>query len=103
LSEDPTVPVLLGRRPVVLDAFAYRILAERGRIDSEQLAGRIRRREFAALVLLRNLHDPDDPLNARLIDMHFGPQVTRAMAKAYRFDRKVGAYYVFRPRGEVGN
>jgi hypothetical protein len=54
-------------------------------------------------VLLRNLHDPDDPLNARLIDMHFGPQVTRAMAKAYRFDRKVGAYYVFRPRGEVGN
>ncbi|MBO0696856.1 MAG: hypothetical protein J2P46_00540 [Zavarzinella sp.] len=98
LSEDPTVPVLMGQRPFILDAFAYRILAEQGRIDPEQLAGRIRRHEFATLVLLRNVHDPNDPLNARFTEMHFGPQVTRAMAESYRFEQKVGAYSIFRPK-----
>src|SRR5262249_33712314 len=58
LTEDATPAVLLGRRPVVMDPFAFRLLVERGRIDPEPLAERIRRREFAILVLIRRIDDP---------------------------------------------
>jgi hypothetical protein len=30
---------------------------------------------------------------------HFGPRVTNAMLRAYRFDRRVGGYFIFRPVG----
>jgi hypothetical protein len=100
LTEDATPAVLLGRRPVVMDPFAFRLLAERDRIDPEPLADRVRRREFAALVLLRDIEDPDESLAPRF---HFGPQVTDAIREAYQFDRRVGGYYLFRPRREKGD
>src|SRR5262249_10864861 len=95
LTEDATPAVLLGRRPVVMDPFAFRLLAERGRIDPKPLAARVRRREFAALGLIRRIDDPDESLAPHL---HFGPQVTDAIREAYRFDRAVGGYYLFEPR-----
>src|SRR5207253_3605289 len=62
LTEDATPVVLLGQRPVVMDAFAFRLLAERGLIDDAELAERIRRGEFNGLVLLRSLDDEKTPL-----------------------------------------
>lgn len=94
LAEDATVPVLLGRRPVVMDAFAYRVLAERGRVDDRELAGRIARQEFDVLVLMGRVDRPGESLCPRF---HFGPRVTAAMQEAYRFDREVGPYYLFVP------
>jgi hypothetical protein len=94
LTEDATPAILLGRRPVVMDAFAFRLLAERGRIDPAPLAARVRDHEFAALVLIRRIDDEDQSL-APL--MHFGQQVTVAIRESYRFERQVGAYYVFVP------
>ncbi len=96
LSEDASVPVLLGQRPVVLDPFSYRILAERGRIDDEELAGRIRRQEFDVLVMLAPLEPPEQGLCPRF---HFGPAVTQAMRRAYRHAGTVGRYHVYRPVG----
>jgi hypothetical protein len=95
LTEDATPAVLLGHRPVVMDPFAFRLLAERGRIDPEPLAARVRRREFAALVVVRRIDFPDESLAPHL---HFGPQVTDAIREAYRFDQAVGGYYLFKPR-----
>jgi hypothetical protein len=94
LAEDATVPVLLGRRPIVMDAFAYRVLAEHGRVDDRALAERIARREFDVLVLMGRVDRPGESLCPRF---HFGPRVTAAMLEAYRFDREVGPYYLFVP------
>jgi hypothetical protein len=98
LSEDATAPVLLGRRPVLLDPYSYRVLIERGRVNPNELAGRVRRREFTALVLLRDLHDPNHPLNPPYNQMHFGAMVTDAIREEYQLERRTGPYYVFRPR-----
>jgi hypothetical protein len=94
LAEDATVPVLLGQRPVVMDPFAFRVLAERGRVDDRPLAERIARREFDVLVLMGRVDQPGESLCPRF---HFGSRVTAAMQQAYRFDRQVGPYYLFVP------
>jgi hypothetical protein len=95
LCEDPSVDVLLGRRPVVMDPFSFRVLAERGRIDDAPLADRINRQEFAALVMRARIDRPESLCPRH----HFGPRVTKAMLRAYSFDRRVRGYYVFRPVG----
>jgi hypothetical protein len=94
LTEDATPAVLLGRRPVVMDPFAFRLLAERGRIDPAPLAERVRRREFAALVLVRRIDDPKQSLAPQF---HFGPEVTDAIRESYGFERQVGGYYLYKP------
>jgi hypothetical protein len=91
LPEDATVPVLLGQRPVVMDAFAYRVLAERGRIDDRELAGRIERQEFDYLVMMVRVDEP----RSLCPQFHFGPRVTAAMLQAYRFQRQLGPYFLF--------
>jgi hypothetical protein len=93
LTEDASVAVLLGQRPVVMDPFAFRLLAERGLIDDAELAGRVARGEFDALVLLGRIDVPGESLCPHF---HFGPRVTDAMRRAYRFERQVGRYFVFR-------
>jgi hypothetical protein len=95
LTEDATVAVLLGKRPVVMDAFAYRLLVERGLIDPQPLAERIRRQEFAVLVLIRRIEEPTETLSPQL---HFGKQVTDAILESYRFERQLGAYYLYEPK-----
>jgi hypothetical protein len=49
-------------------------------------------------VLFRDINNPDDPLNQRLLSLHFGPEVSRAIQEAYVTDRKEGIYYLLRPR-----
>jgi hypothetical protein len=102
LAEDATAPILLGQRPVVMDAFAFRVLAERGRVDDRQLADRVTRQEFDVLVMMGRVDHPEESLCPRF---HFGPRVTRAMREAYRFDRQIGPYYLFVPmtRTDLGS
>jgi len=100
LAEDCTPIVLLGKRPVVMDAFAFKVLTENGAIDDQKLADRITRREFNGLIMLRRVDDPKDQFNQRLTAFHFGPKVTDALIKAYRFDKQVGQYYLYLPRSE---
>jgi hypothetical protein len=94
LTEDATVAVLLGQQPVVMDAFAYRVLAERGLIEDAELAGRVERKGFDILVFLHRIDVPEESLAPHF---HFGPRVTAAMLRAYRFDRQVGRYPLFVP------
>jgi hypothetical protein len=94
LAEDASVPVLLGRRPVVMDAFAFRVLAEQGGIDDRPLARRIREQRFDALVMMARIDRPEETLCPRF---HFGPRVTEAMLRCYRFERRIGLYCIYRP------
>jgi hypothetical protein len=93
LTEDSTPVVLLGQRPVVMDAFAFKLMAERHLIDDADLVQRIDRREFNCLVMLRRVDDP----NERLESFHFGRDVNDALRRQYRFDQQVGQYYLYRP------
>jgi hypothetical protein len=92
LTETPTVPVLLGQRPVVMDAFCFRVLAERRLIDDAALAERIRRHEFNVVILLGRIDVPGETFCP---DIHFGPRVTDAILQEYRFDRRIGLFYLF--------
>jgi hypothetical protein len=94
LCEDASVDVLAGRRPVVMDPFSLRVLAERGLVDDAGLARRIDRREFAVVVLLRRIERPEESLAPHF---HFGPRITSALLGAYRFEGTVGQYNLYRP------
>ncbi len=94
LTETPLVPVLRGQHPVVMDPFAFRVLAERGRIDDAILTERIRQHEFDVLILLGRIDEPGQTLCPQL---HFGPRVTQAILDNYHFQRELGVFTVFVP------
>jgi hypothetical protein len=79
LSEDASIPVQLGRRPVVLDAFMLARLGRRHPAWIQELARRIDRRGFDRIVLL---HRADG--SAYFRDGAFGLPVGRAVARSYR-------------------
>jgi hypothetical protein len=95
LSEDPYLPVSLGQTPVVLDAF---MLLRIGRDDPralDDLAERIRDREFDLVALV----EPLEPVNREWwTEVDFGATVMQAMADSYSFDRKLQGYYLYRPK-----
>lgn len=94
LAEAPAIPVLRGQRPVILDAFAFGVLARTGKIDDAALAERIRRHEFDVLIMLGRT---DIPGQTFCPDDHLGPRVTHAILDSYRFDRMLGVYALFVP------
>jgi hypothetical protein len=98
LSEDPYLPVSLGQTPVVLDAF---MLLRIGRDDPralDDLAERVRDREFDLVALV----EPLEPVNREWwTEVDFGATVMQAMADSYGFDRKLQGYYLYRPKEDV--
>jgi hypothetical protein len=94
LSEDPGVLVENGHTPVVFDPFMLTRLADTHPAAVEQLVRRIENREFDLVVLVVASRDPHDPW---WHDYHFGTEVITAVYDAYRFDRRVGAYSLYRP------
>ena len=95
LAEDPTVPVLLGRTPVVLDAFMLRRISEVNPRTAEGLANRIRRGEFHHVALMVPLQDEEDWWRT----YHFGPLIVGALRESYVFAGQVDGYYLYRPVG----
>jgi hypothetical protein len=94
LSEDPSVPVLLDRDPVVLDPFMLlRILRDHDDWRDELLQ-KIKRRRFAAIVLQRRLNPGDRWWR----DYHFGPDFARVVAANYRLSEHLDHYFVYRPK-----
>lgn len=101
LSEDPTIDVERGRQPIVLDPFMLlRILREHPDWRAE-LVGRIDRREFDRVVLLRDHVRPDGSIEASQLRWrreHFGTEVVAAIARNYRVRALAGSYAVYAPR-----
>jgi hypothetical protein len=74
---------------VVLDAFAFRRLAQRHPDWRDELITRIHAQEFDTVVLVAQL---DEPVYS---SFHFGPDVRDAIAASYRLDRVVDHYWFY--------
>jgi hypothetical protein len=94
LAEDPTVPLLLGLRPVVLDPF---MLPRLGVAERASLVERILARQFDRVVLTVR---PDvDPYHFRSLNL--GEAVASAIERSYRLTATVSTdppQYVYVPR-----
>ncbi len=96
LSEDPLVPIIAGQRPYVSDAFMLLRARVRRPHLADDLFGKIRRREFGAVVLLT---DVARPLYAGWYDtVHFGPGFAEAILDAYTVARRGDYFVVYLPR-----
>jgi hypothetical protein len=100
LSEDPYVPLSLGRKPVVLDPFMLRRLDHVDPAAVDELIERIEHQEFAYISTI----EPLTPADADTFStdywwdqFHFGLRVVGAMRRAYVLDGVVDKYYVYRP------
>jgi hypothetical protein len=95
LSEDPSIPILLGQLPIVADPFMLRRLDEVQSETVDVLVGRIERGTFDHVALINPL-DADD---AWWRDYHFGLRIVRALRKSYVLIGQVDGYYLYQPRG----
>jgi hypothetical protein len=94
LSEDPYVPVSLGQRPVVLDAFMLLRIGHRDPAAVQRLVDRIRAQEFELVVLVV----PLQPVNQHWWShVHFGTNVAQALADFYEPSGTVEGYLLYRP------
>jgi hypothetical protein len=94
LSEDPYVPLSLGRDPVVLDPF---MLLRLDRVDPgavDDLIKRITDQRFTYLVMITSLDRRNDYW---WNEFHFGPRVVGAMRRSYALQGRVDNYFVYRP------
>ncbi len=94
LSEDAYVPVVLGQTPVVLDPFMLLRIGRKDPAVVQQLIDRIDARQFRYVVLVVPLQPVDQPWWNQ---MHFGPDVVRALARSYRYTGRDQGYYVYEP------
>ena len=97
-SEDPSLAVERGQRPVALDSFMLlRILQDDPTLE-RGLVARFDRKEFKTVVLITDL-DLGDPWWSK---SHLGLGVARAIDRNYRFVRYVQGpvfrYRIFEPR-----
>jgi hypothetical protein len=93
LSEDPYIPVSLGRRPVVLDAWTLLRLGRKHPSWTSDLAERIEARRFDRIVLVYPIS-----FEGWYREAHFGPAVGAAIRAGYRLDEQQDGYYVYLPR-----
>jgi hypothetical protein len=94
LSESPLMPILAGQRPVLLDPFAFHVVALNRPLVEKNLIDRLGRREFPCVIL------EQDPMTERgrgwYRNVHLTWPVIEAISQGYRFDRSIGAerFYV---------
>jgi hypothetical protein len=93
-SEDPGIPVGLGRTPVILDPFMLPRLASARPEAINDLVARIDEREFDLIVLIERA-EGNDVWWSRY---HLGPRVIQAVRRSYLFDGHVDGFFVYRPR-----
>ncbi len=98
LSEDPTVPLLLGQRPLLLDAVSLRRVGLDHPQWIESLRSRIAAGQFNEVVLVHPIED-----TAWYGDRNFGPVIRDEIRRDYRLVAKVSNrpldYWVYAPRG----
>lgn len=82
LAESPLVPILAGRRPLMLDPFAFRVASLTRPWLTEHLAARLDAREFRCVFLE---HDPEaEPGRDWYRNVSFGEAVVGAVTGKYR-------------------
>jgi hypothetical protein len=94
LSEDPLVPLAAGARPILLDAFMYRLAAGRDPAFGRPLEDAVSRGAFRAVVLL---HDPAEDRDG-WYERQLGARAIAAIAARYAIAGRAGPYVVLLPR-----
>lgn len=102
LSENPYVPIALGQRPVVLDAYMLWNLARRHPDARDDLVRRLDAHEFDAVVLF---YRPEERAESRFVRFwfekeHFGPEIVDAIARNYRVSTQVGDRWIYVPKAQ---
>jgi hypothetical protein len=100
LSEDPTVPLLAGARPVVLDPWMLRVAAARDPALAAGLAAEVARGRYAAVVLFQDLDAPGAA--AWYADGNLGVPLVAQIRTGYREARAIGRYHLYLPRAARG-
>ena len=95
LSEDPTVPVMLGRVPVVEDPFMVPRIGQRHPEYLQWLVHRVNAKVFDEVILEKRI---DRAPSWWYGSLQFGPDVINAISANYRLAAQVGAYFVYLPR-----
>jgi len=95
LSEDPSVPVEMNLRPLVLDPFMVRQFDRIHPSWVDDLIERINRGEFDKVVLLKELDAASEYWYAT---WHFGPRVFQALEANYRLAIRTHGYFLYVPR-----
>jgi hypothetical protein len=93
LSEDPTIPLLLGQRPILLDSFIARYGFEQHPEDARALAERVAAREFDKIITVAGL----EPGSELFSHQFLGPIVNGAVAANYRLVHAELDLYVYVP------
>lgn len=94
LSESPLIPLYAGERPVVLDPFAFRVVAMTHPEVANDLTARVRRREFTCVVLEQ---DPSVPRGrAWFSNVNLTDSVRDAILDSYKYDRTVAGERFYR-------
>ncbi len=98
LSEDPMVPLLLGQRPLLLDAVSLRRVGLDHPEWIESLRSRIAAKKFNEVVLVHPIED-----SSWYGERNFGPVIRDEIRRDYRLVAKVSNrpldYWVYAPRG----
>lgn len=89
LSEDAYVPVSVGRDPVVLDSFMLARILRTHAGWRRELVNRLNAAEFDKIILLYEL----DPADYRYRKLHFGADVSTAIARNYRLSEEIDDYW----------
>jgi hypothetical protein len=93
ISEDAALPVVLGQRPVVLDAFLLRRYEALYPEWYREFVERVRRGDYPLLVLLQDLERPIYP--GWYKETNFGVGLTEAFRSRYRFREKLGKFFIY--------
>ena len=94
VSESALIPILAGQRPVLLDPFAFHVVAlNRPEVEKDLVAG-VGRREFSCVVLEQ---DPNTPKGqAWYTNVNLTRDVMEAVQQHYRLERTIAGERFFR-------
>ena len=94
ISESPLIPVYAGQRPVILDPFAFRVVAMNRPDVGNDLTQRVRRREFRCVLLEQDPAIPGG--HAWYENVNLTESVRDAILESYRYDRTVAGQRFYR-------
>jgi hypothetical protein len=97
LSEDPTIPLLLGQRPIVQDASMLPLIEKRQPELIRDLRQRVETKGFSKVILMKPITDRNWYSSAR----KFGDSVSEAIRRNYQLQehvvRGMTDYWIYRP------
>jgi hypothetical protein len=94
VSESALIPILAGERPVLLDPFAFHVVASNRPAIERDLVERIKRREFACVVLEQ---DPETAKGrAWYSNVNLTHDVVEAVLQHYELERTIAGERFFR-------